>query len=62
MLVWNINKMANGTQNYEATQIFRNLPTYKKEGLIKIGFYLLSFFFYLFGMVMGLINENVTAV
>ena len=33
---------------YDATEIFRTLPNHKKEGFIKLGFYLLSFFYYLY--------------
>ena len=36
---------------YDATEIFRTLPTHKKESFIKLGFYLLSFFFYLYRCV-----------
>jgi hypothetical protein len=33
---------------YDATEIFRTLPTHKKESFIKLGFYLISFFYYLY--------------
>lgn len=33
---------------YDATEIFRTLSTHKKESFIKLGFYLLSFFYYLY--------------
>lgn len=33
---------------YDATEIFRTLPGHKKETFIKLGFYLLSFFYYLY--------------
>ena len=33
---------------YDATEIFRTLPNHKKESFIKLGFYLLSFFYYLY--------------
>ena len=33
---------------YDATEIFRTLPAHKKEAFIKLGFYLLSFFYYLY--------------
>jgi hypothetical protein len=33
---------------YDATEIFRTLPGHKKESFIKLGFYLLSFFYYLY--------------
>lgn len=36
---------------YDATEIFRTLGTHKKECFIKLGFYLVSFFFYLYRYV-----------
>ena len=33
---------------YDATEIFRTLPGHKKESFIKLAFYLLSFFYYLY--------------
>lgn len=33
---------------YDATEIFRTLSNHKKESFIKLGFYLLSFFYYLY--------------
>lgn len=33
---------------YDATEIFRTLPNHKKESFFKLGFYLLSFFYYLY--------------
>ena len=36
---------------YDATEIFRTLPNHKKESFIKLGFYLLSFFYYLYRYV-----------
>ena len=36
---------------YDATEIFRTLSGHKKESFMKLGFYLLSFFFYLYRCV-----------
>jgi hypothetical protein len=33
---------------YDATEIFRSLPQHQKESYFKTGFYLLSFFYYLY--------------
>lgn len=33
---------------YDATEIFRTLSGHKKESFIKLGFYLVSFFYYLY--------------
>lgn len=40
----------------EPTDVFRQLPHRKREAFIKLGFYLLSFFFYLFRMVTALVS------
>lgn len=34
--------------SYDATEIFRTLSYHKRESLVKLGFYLVSFFFYLY--------------
>jgi hypothetical protein len=39
---------------YDATEIFRTLAQHKKESFFKLGFYLLSFFYYLFRSVRSL--------
>lgn len=41
------------TQNhmYDATEIFRTLGSEKKESFIKLGFYLITFFYYLYRYV-----------
>lgn len=36
---------------YDATEIFRTLSGHKKESFIKLGFYLVSFFYYLYRYV-----------
>lgn len=38
---------------YDATEIFRTLSGHKKESFIKLGFYLISFFYYLYRWVLG---------
>lgn len=37
---------------YDATEIFRSLSGHKKESFMKLGFYLLSFFYYLYRCVL----------
>lgn len=39
---------------YDATEIFRTLPQHKKESFIKLGFYLISFFYYLYRYIRAL--------
>lgn len=38
---------------YDATEIFRTLSGHKKESFIKLGFYLVSFFYYLYRCVLS---------
>ncbi|TCD66547.1 COPII-coated vesicle protein [Steccherinum ochraceum] len=58
LLAFNINKIRGGNHMYDATEIFRSLPSHKKESFIKLGFYLLSFFYYLYRMIVALIAES----
>ncbi|KAF7798082.1 hypothetical protein EIP86_009296 [Pleurotus ostreatoroseus] len=58
LLAFNINKIRLGNHMYDATEIFRTLPNHKKESFIKLGFYLLSFFYYLYRMIVELIAES----
>ena len=44
-------RIRNKNHMYDATEIFRTLPNHKKESFIKLGFYLLSFFYYLYRCV-----------
>ena len=38
----------------DASEIFRNVPKHKKESLIKLGFYIVTFFYYLYRYVIDL--------
>ena len=58
ILGYNLNKIYNKTQLLDATEIFRTLGKHKRESFLKLGFYLLMFFFYLYRMIMALINES----
>jgi len=58
LLAWNVNKTMNKTHMYDATEIFRSLPGHQKEAYFKIGFYLLSFFYYLYRMIVAFVNES----
>jgi len=44
-------RVINKTYLLDATEIFRTLMSHKKESFIKLGFYLLTFFFYLYRYV-----------
>ena len=47
-LITHCDRIMNKTHMYDATEIFRTLSGHKKESFIKLGFYLLSFFYYLY--------------
>jgi hypothetical protein len=44
-------RVRQNNHTYDATEIFRTLSQHKKESFIKLGFYLLSFFYYLYRCV-----------
>jgi len=44
-------RIRNKYHMYDATEIFRSLSGHKKESFVKLGFYLLSFFYYLYRYV-----------
>ncbi|CAE6504208.1 unnamed protein product [Rhizoctonia solani] len=56
LVVFNVNKVRQNSHTYDATEIFRTLSQHKKESFIKLGFYLLSFFYYLYRMILALIS------
>jgi len=58
LVAYNVNKVLNNRHMYDATEIFRNLGQCKKECFIKLAFYLVSFFYYLYRMIVALINES----
>ncbi|CUS21258.1 LAQU0S02e09648g1_1 [Lachancea quebecensis] len=57
LFAFNANKHYKKMQLLDATEIFRTLGKHKKESFLKLGFYLLMFFFYLYRMIMALIAE-----
>ncbi|EIN06721.1 ER to Golgi transport-like protein [Punctularia strigosozonata HHB-11173 SS5] len=58
LVAFNANKIMQKSHMYDATEIFRSLSTHKKESFIKLGFYLLSFFYYLYRMIVALIADS----
>ncbi|KAI8815171.1 putative ER to Golgi transport-related protein [Cladochytrium replicatum] len=58
LLAWNVNKIVNNRHMYDATEIFRTLPKHKEEAFAKLGFYLLCFFYYLYRMIIGLLDTK----
>lgn len=59
LVAWNVNKVMKKNHMYDATEIFRTLAQHKKEAFFKLGFYLLTFFFYLFRMISALVADEV---
>jgi len=57
LLAFNVQKVQQQNHMYDATEIFRTLSVHKKESFIKLGFYLISFFYYLYRMILALIAE-----
>jgi len=49
---WLTNRIMSKNHMYDATEIFRTLSGHKKESFIKLGFYLVSFFYYLYRYVL----------
>ncbi|KAH6914334.1 ER-derived vesicles protein ERV14 [Coprinopsis sp. MPI-PUGE-AT-0042] len=58
LIAYNANKVIQKTHMYDATEIFRTLSAHQKETYIKLAFYLLSFFYYLYRMIAALVAEN----
>ncbi|KAI3661872.1 hypothetical protein MP638_005913 [Amoeboaphelidium occidentale] len=52
---FHIYKIINRRHMYDATEIFRTLGLHKKECFVKLGFYMLTFFYYLYRMILGLL-------
>ncbi|KAG1142288.1 hypothetical protein G6F37_007331 [Rhizopus arrhizus] len=57
LVIYNVRKVMNGHHMYDATEIFRTLPQHKKESFMKVGFYLICFFYFLYRMICALIAE-----
>jgi len=58
LVAYNVRKVMAQSHIYDATEIFRTLPQHKKESFIKLGFYLISFFYYLYRMILALVSES----
>ncbi|KAI9228556.1 MAG: cornichon [Piptocephalis tieghemiana] len=55
---WNFHKLSNKRHIYDPTDIFRTLGAHKTESFVKLGFYLICFFYYLYRMILGLIADD----
>ncbi|CDS02827.1 hypothetical protein LRAMOSA00230 [Lichtheimia ramosa] len=58
LVAYNARKVMNHQHMYDATEIFRTLSVHKKECFIKVAFYLISFFYYLYRMIVALIAAD----
>ncbi|KAJ1770973.1 hypothetical protein IW138_004370 [Coemansia sp. RSA 986] len=58
LAAWNVTKVINNRQFYDATEVFRTLSKHKRENFVKVGFYLICFFYYLYSMIITLVNES----
>jgi len=58
LVAYHANKILKKNHMYDATEIFRTLSSHKTESFVKLGFYLLSFFYYLYRMIVALISES----
>jgi hypothetical protein len=56
VLLWNGYKAQNQQLYYDSTEVFRLLKRHKTECYAKLGFYLLSFFLYLYKMIFTLMT------
>lgn len=54
---YNIKKVTDHAHMYDATEIFRTLSKHKKESFIKLGFYAVCFFYYVYRMVVALVSD-----
>ncbi|KAI8869395.1 ER-derived vesicles protein ERV14 [Ramicandelaber brevisporus] len=57
-LGWQMYKVSLRRHLFDATDIFRQLNARKWDEYFKVGFFLLSFFYYLFAMIFSLIEAN----
>lgn len=58
LIAYNANKIYTKVQLLDATEIFRTLGKHKRESFLKLAFYLLMFFYYLYRMIVVLIADD----
>ncbi|CEP22838.1 unnamed protein product [Cyberlindnera jadinii] len=58
LVVFNAMKITKNNHLLDATEIFRTLNKQKKESFIKLGFHLFLFFYYLYRMILALIEDD----
>lgn len=58
ILAWNVKKVLDKNTTLDATEIFRTVSRHQKESFVKLGLYMLLFFWYLFQMIATLIADG----
>ncbi|KAJ7113074.1 cornichon [Mycena epipterygia] len=53
LLAYNANKVRSNTHIYAPATLYKNMPGYKKETWLKLAFYVFSFFYYLYCMILA---------
>eukprot|EP00163_Fabomonas_tropica_P001330 TRINITY_DN11005_c0_g2_i1.p1 TRINITY_DN11005_c0_g2~~TRINITY_DN11005_c0_g2_i1.p1 ORF type:complete len:139 (-),score=22.40 TRINITY_DN11005_c0_g2_i1:242-658(-) len=53
---WNVMKVQNKNHMYDSTTLITKLEGHKKEAYVKLGLYLLYFFYYMYRMVYALVE------
>ena len=56
LALYHVHRLREGRVNFEPTDVFRQMPYRKRESFVKLGFFLLSFFYYLFRTVATLVS------
>ncbi len=56
LVAYHVLRVQAGRHSIQPTDVFRELPYRKREAFVKLGLFLLSFFFYLFRMVASLLH------
>ncbi|ODV91746.1 hypothetical protein CANCADRAFT_329 [Tortispora caseinolytica NRRL Y-17796] len=58
VILWDANKMYKNNHILDATEIFRTLNRHKNESFAKLGYHLVMFFYFLYRMIMALIDSE----
>lgn len=58
LLLLNGRAISNGSYKLDATEIFRTVHKHKRDSFIRIGVYLLFFFYYLYSMIVAIITSE----
>eukprot|EP01135_Chromosphaera_perkinsii_P001300 Nk52_evm27s164 gene=Nk52_evmTU27s164 len=58
LVAWHAQKYTNRQHIYDATEIFKQLGRHKRDAFIKLGFYLVCFFYYLYRMILALVSKT----